>query len=153
MKKTKKAFTLIELLVVVLIIGILSAVALPQYQVAVEKSRAAEALINIRAIRNAIEVAALANDGYENVSLKDLDISVGTYEDGLFKTKYFNYEYDGEEIDVYSVNSEYTLYYNFYAPDKYFCYFLWSDKVASKVCFSLCGTSVSKEGNYGLCSF
>ena len=56
-----KAFTLIELLVVVLIIGILSAIALPQYTQAVEKSRAAEALANIGSFKRAIDVWRLAH--------------------------------------------------------------------------------------------
>lgn len=52
-KRTNAGFTLIELLVVVLIVGILSAVALPQYTTAVEKSRSAEALTLMDAISNA----------------------------------------------------------------------------------------------------
>ena len=63
-----KAFTLIELLVVVLIIGILSAIALPQYTKAVEKSRMAEALQIAAGIRTGVDVYVLAN-GYESVEL------------------------------------------------------------------------------------
>ena len=49
---TKKGFTLIEMLVVVLIIGILAAVALPQYNKAVEKSKASEALLILKSLRD-----------------------------------------------------------------------------------------------------
>ena len=57
----KKAFTLIELLVVVLIIGILAAIALPQYEKAVERSRASEAELVLRSLRDAQARCILQN--------------------------------------------------------------------------------------------
>ena len=63
--KNKKAFTLIEMLTVVLIVGILTAVALPQYSRAIKKSRATEAIAMLRVIHDSGERLA-ASFGYRN---------------------------------------------------------------------------------------
>ncbi len=73
----KQGFTLIELLVVVLIIGILSAVALPQYQTAVERSRAAEALTQMAAIADSMERYHAQHEAWPS-TFNSLDVDIPT---------------------------------------------------------------------------
>ena len=84
-----RAFTLIELLVVVLIIGILAAIAVPQYQVAVEKSRASSDLPILQALVNARKVYQLTN-GKPSCNLEELDVNF-KYIDKI-ETEYKSYQ-------------------------------------------------------------
>ena len=79
--KTNKGFTLIELLVVVLIIGILAAIAVPQYQLAVAKSKFSTLKEATIALKNAQEIYYLQNGTYA-IRFDLLDINLpGEYQE------------------------------------------------------------------------
>ena len=75
MSINKKGFTLPELLVVVLIIGILAAVAIPQYQLAVYKTKFAKLQSVVKVIADAYQRYYLVADDYPNdISKLDIDL-------------------------------------------------------------------------------
>ncbi len=112
--KNKQAFTLIELLVVVLIIGILAAVALPQYQNAVLKSR----FTQLRAFGDAIHKAAVAY---------------------YLANGHYPLRFDELSVDLPGTGDERSKYYKDYRcdlsadmddrDDNIYCYFFPSDNV------------------------
>lgn len=134
-----KGFTLLELLVVVLIIGILAAIALPQYKLVVEKSRATDAITIMNSLQKATELYILQN-GYpdstaelmgtgnmDNPYAGKLDIDVESIlicdQDGGDKCRSKDFEYDNwcnketcsvrarrKQNGEYNNNEEYRLY-------------------------------------------
>ncbi len=82
----KKGFTLIELLVVVLILGILAAMAMPQYFKAVERSRMTEAVTLLANIADAQQRKYMQVNKY-TTAFTGLDVAPKGASGSVFYTK------------------------------------------------------------------
>ena len=80
-RNSSQGFTLIELLVVVLIIGILAAIALPQYRKAKEKAEATQLLTSVKALHEAQQRYYLVNGVFAE-SFDNLDVEFEGFERG-----------------------------------------------------------------------
>ena len=146
-----RAFTLIEMLVVVLIIGILAAIAVPKYQLSVEKSRYLQAMLVVDSVWKAQQVYFLENGSYAN-NIDDLDISVPPYIRKYYSDSHVLYSWGQCQIanaggaEVYCSISNNNYYLRRYRNNDRICVASKNSDLANNLCQNLGGVKSIEVG-------
>ena len=153
---------MVELLVVVLIIGILAAIAVLQYQKAVMKARLHQGVSLVESIYQAQQAYALTHGDFA-YNFKDLDISI-PLEDSCIETENKNqHDYNcswgtikltGNNTVVFFTKNEPPMGYvhmlqdrGLFEKDKRYCNARPYSKISQEICQSMGGTYIGENPN------
>ncbi len=150
----RRGFTLIEVLVVVLIIVVLAAIALPQYQLAVKKAKLQQLIVTAKSLKEALEIHYLEYGTYIGGNwvfriarcpsyYKDMEIRScggGVMIDALDGTALTAGAYDS------NIKMGYVIWLDRSArPGEAYCLAAVNDIVANRVCRSMGGVPDSQK--------
>ena len=147
---SSKGFTLLELLIVVIIIAILAAIALPQYQMAVGRSKLATIKTITKNVQEAAQRYYMINGSYTNILKNNLDITIPAGID-CYIWAAANTDQLYCRKDIFKVSIRYYVFRNTGKPKQCLVFSTNTSDKANRLCQKETGKTASQsrcESNY-----